>query len=120
MTNLTNDDEEFGSSNNRRGEAKRGPVTKRLRTNWAPRVTIDENGDKEGFRDFEHEHEQSPVQSMKENGVDYWHVDRNEDPRVRVLENDGVESESQEWRKSDGVRSWLYELGLSRLEWINR
>ena len=77
-------------------------------------MTIDENGDKEGFRDFEHEHEQSPVQSMKENGVDYWHVDRNEDPRVRVLENDGVESESQEWRKSDGVRSWLYELGLSR------
>ena len=47
-------------------------------------------------------------------------MDRNEDPRVRVLENDGVESESQEWRKSDGVRSWLYELGLSRLEWINR
>ncbi|KAG4947044.1 hypothetical protein JHK87_043051 [Glycine soja] len=57
---------------------------------------------------------------MKENGVDYWHVDRNEDLRVRVLENDDVESESQEWRKSDGVRSWLYELGLSRSEWINR
>nr|WBY50562.1 hypothetical protein [Glycine max] len=114
VTNLANGGEEFGNSNSRRGKAKRGPATKRLRTNWAPRATIDENGDEEGFRDFEHEHEQSPVHSMEENGVDYWHVDRNEDPRVRVSENDGVESESQERRKSDGVRSWLYELGLSR------
>ncbi|XP_020219756.1 uncharacterized protein LOC109802767, partial [Cajanus cajan] len=115
-----NGGEEFGN-NNRRGKAKRGgPTTKRLRSNWIPRATIDENGDEEGFRDFEHEHEhehghdQSPVHSVEENGVDYWHVDRNEDPRVRVSDNEGVESESQERRKSEGVRSWLFELGLSR------
>ncbi|RDX93653.1 hypothetical protein CR513_24049, partial [Mucuna pruriens] len=114
VTNLTNGGEEFGNIN-RRGKAKRGgPTTKRLRSNWVPRATIDENGDEEGFRDFDHEHDQSPVHSVEENGVDYWHVDRNDDPRVRVSENDGVESESRERRKSEGVRSWLFELGLSR------
>ncbi|KAK7340801.1 hypothetical protein VNO77_21514 [Canavalia gladiata] len=110
VTNLANGGEDFGS-NNRRGKAKRGPATKRLRSNWAPRTAIDENGD-EGFRDFDQD--QSPVHSVEENGVDYWHADRNDDHRVRVSENDGVESESRERRKSEGVRSWLFELGLSR------
>ncbi|KAL2329688.1 hypothetical protein Fmac_017269 [Flemingia macrophylla] len=118
VTSLNGGGEEFVNSN-RRGKAKRGgSATKRLRSNWTLRATIDENGGEEGFRDFEHEHErghdQSPVQSMEENGVDYYHVDRNEDPRVRVSDNDGVESESRERRKSEGVRSWLFELGLSR------
>ncbi|BAT83123.1 hypothetical protein LR48_Vigan03g008600 [Vigna angularis] len=117
VTNLANGGEEFGSTNNRRGKAKRGgPTAKRLRSNWTPRATMDENGEEEGFRDFEHdlEQDQSPVHSVEDNGVDYWHVDRSEDPRVRVSDNDGVESESRERRKSDGVRSWLFELGLSR------
>ncbi|KOM49176.1 hypothetical protein LR48_Vigan08g000300 [Vigna angularis] len=77
---------------------------------------MDENGKEEGFRDFEHELEQdqSLVHSVEDNGVDYWHGDRSEDPRVRVSNNDGVESKSQERRKSNGVRSWLFEIGLSR------
>ncbi|XP_061364815.1 uncharacterized protein LOC133308217 [Gastrolobium bilobum] len=112
LTNLANGGEEFGNNNNRRGKAKRGSTTKRLRSNWAPR-TIDENGD-EGFRDLDHDHDQSPVHSVEENGVDYWHMDRHDDNRVRVSENDGVESESRERRKNEGVRSWLVELGLSR------
>lgn len=121
VTNINGGDEFGNNNNNRRGKAKRGgPATKRLRSSWIQRA-IDENGDEEGFRDFEHEHEnehendQSLVHSVEENGMDYWHhVDRNEDARVRVSETDGVESESQERRKNVGVRSWLFELGLSR------
>ncbi|XP_027352704.1 ankyrin repeat and SAM domain-containing protein 6-like [Abrus precatorius] len=110
VTNIANGGEEF-RMNNRRGKGKRGPSTKRLRSSWTPRTTMDENGD-EGFRDFDED--QSPVHSVEENGVDYWHIDRNDDHRVRVSENDGVESESRERRRSEGVRSWLFELGLSR------
>ncbi|XP_047173206.1 uncharacterized protein LOC124841070 [Vigna umbellata] len=74
-----------------------------------------ENGEEE-FRDFEHELNKIRFRwhSVEDNGVDYWHGDRSEDPRVRVSNNDGVESKSQERRKSNGVRSWLFELGLSR------
>ncbi|KAJ1443080.1 Sterile alpha motif domain [Sesbania bispinosa] len=114
VTNLANGGEEFGNNNNiRRGKAKRGSATKRLRSDWASR-TIDENGDKGlGFRDFDHDQDHnSPVHSVEENGFDCWQVDRNdENNRVRVSEN---ESESRERRKNEGVRSWLFELGLSR------
>lgn len=119
VTNLTNGGEEFGNNhNNRRGKAKRGS-TKRLRSDCAPR-TIDSNGN-EKFRDFDQNNDNnldhdrnSPVQSLDENGHDYWQVDRNDDHRVRVSENEGFESESRERRKNEGVRYWLFELGLSR------
>ncbi|XP_057436317.1 uncharacterized protein LOC130728768 [Lotus japonicus] len=101
-TNPVNGGEEFGNSNSRRGKAKRGSTTKRLRSEFASR-TIDEN--------FDDDHA-SPVHSVEENGLDCWNVDRSEDHRVRV--SDGVESESRERRKNEGVRSWLFELGLSR------
>lgn len=73
-----------------------------MRSEFASR-TIDEN--------FDDDHA-SPVHSVEENGLDCWNVDRSEDHRVRV--SDGVESESRERRKNEGVRSWLFELGLSR------
>ncbi|WVZ02437.1 hypothetical protein V8G54_023243 [Vigna mungo] len=77
---------------------------------------MDENSEEEGFRDFKHKLEQDQilVHSVEDNSVNYWNVDRSEDPRVRVSDNDDVESELRKQRKSDGVSSWLYELGLSR------
>lgn len=111
VTNLANGGEEFGSQSNRRGKARRGSTAKRLRSDWGPRTT-DENGS-ERFRDLDHDRS-SPVQSVEENGNDYWHMDRNDDHRVRVSDNDGVESESRDRGKNEGVRSWLFELGLSR------
>ncbi|XP_004492030.1 uncharacterized protein [Cicer arietinum] len=117
VTNLVNGDEDFAIQ--RRGKAKRGTTTKRLRSDWTPRK-INENGS-ERFRDFDHDHDQnheddrnSPAHSIDENENNYWQIDRNNDNRVRVSENEGVESESRERRKNEGVRSWLFDLGLSR------
>lgn len=89
-----------------------------MRSNHAPTAKDDDDGD-EGFRDFDLDH--SPVHLVEENGIDYWRVgnhsnhDHCRDDRVRVSE-EGVESESREWRRNgcEGVRSWLFELGLSR------
>lgn len=122
LTNLANGGEEsngISEFTNRRGKSKRrgSSTTKRLRSNHAP-TERDDYGD-EGFRDFDHDH--SPVHSVEENGIDYWRIgnqsdhDHCRDDRARVSE-EGVESESREWRRNscEGVRSWLFELGLSR------
>ncbi|GAU14129.1 hypothetical protein TSUD_169550 [Trifolium subterraneum] len=112
VTNLANGGDNSG--NQRRGKAKRGS-TKRLRSDHAPKP-IDENGI-EKFKNFDHDHDHnrnSHTHSVDENGNDYWHVDQYNDDRVRVLENEFVESESREQRKNEGVLSWLFELGLSR------
>ncbi|KAK7273157.1 hypothetical protein RIF29_14205 [Crotalaria pallida] len=118
----------------RRGKAKRGSTAmKRLRSNNAPRtatitddVAVVDDGD-EGFRDFNHE--ESPVNSVQENGVDYWNSgqhdhhgrddedDDDDDDGARALDNVVESSDSREWMRKkscEGVRTWLCDLGLSR------
>jgi len=115
VSNLANggdvdgDGDDFG--NNPRNKPKRGS-TKRLRSNHASKP-IDENGSKR-FKNFDHDHNpNSHTYSVDEN--DFMQMDRNNDNRVRVWENEGgVESESRERRKNEGVWSWLFDLGLSR------
>lgn len=115
VSNLVNgvdgdDGDDFG--NNPRNKAKRGS-TKRLRSNHASKP-IDENGSKR-FKNFDHDHNPNGhTYSVDEN--DFMQMDRNDDNRLRVWENDvgGVESESRERRKNEGVWSWLFDLGLSR------
>jgi hypothetical protein len=111
-TNLANGGDDSG--NQRRGKAKRSS-TKRLRSDHGPKP-IDENGI-ERFKNFDNNHDHnrnSHTHSVDVNGNDYWHVDPYNDDRIRVLENEGLESESREQRKNEGVLSWLFELGLSR------
>uniref|UniRef100_F6GT11 SAM domain-containing protein n=1 Tax=Vitis vinifera TaxID=29760 RepID=F6GT11_VITVI len=104
---------------------KRGPATKRVRSNWVSKV--DEGGGggggggggegdekfsggedvDDGFRDFENEDsdsplkEQSPIHSLENMAVDHGN-DR------EVLGRGRCQS------REDGVRDWLNELGLGR------
>ncbi|KAI4336525.1 hypothetical protein L6164_015041 [Bauhinia variegata] len=123
---------EFGF---RKTKSKRGTATRRVRSNWVSRVDDGaegysrEDGD-EGFRDFDPDSDsplkdQSPVNSVDDVALDSWHGQRRSIARHRVSEtreNDAIdfdnlpESDSRERRygTSEGVRSWLIELGLSR------
>ncbi|KAI4343440.1 hypothetical protein L6164_010788 [Bauhinia variegata] len=123
---------EFGF---RKTKSKRGTTTKRLRSNWVSRVDDEaegysrEDGD-EGFRDFDPDSDsllkdQSPVHSVDDVQLDLWHGQRRPIARHRVAEtreNDGIEldnlpesdSKDRKFGNSEGVRSWLIELGLSR------
>ncbi|KDP23278.1 hypothetical protein JCGZ_23111 [Jatropha curcas] len=123
---------EFGH----RKKAKRA-TTKRVRSNWTSKVEEGvadgdsrDDGD-EGFRDFDQDSdsplkEQSPVHSMDNVALDMWHGHRKTGTgRVRVSEsreNDTMEmdnlpdsdSRDRKCSTSEGVRTWLIELGLSR------
>ncbi|OIW07315.1 hypothetical protein TanjilG_11949 [Lupinus angustifolius] len=119
LTNIANGFEESNGISefaNRRGKAKRGSTsTKRLRTNQAPKTTIDDvdDGD-EGLRDFNND--QSPVNSVQQNVHDHRDDDEDDD-HGRDLEDDVESSDSREWKsnkKCEFVRSWLMELGLSK------
>ncbi|KAJ9180452.1 hypothetical protein P3X46_008692 [Hevea brasiliensis] len=123
---------EFGH----RKKAKR-VTTKRVRSNWISKVEEGgaeedsrEDGD-EGFRDFDQDSdsplkEQSPVDSLDNVALDMWHRHRRTGtgrPRVsESRENDALEmdnflesdSRDRNCSTSEGVRTWLIELGLSR------
>lgn len=151
LTNLVNggdshDTQEPQEERNQNGEgnlefanrkkAKRGS-TKRVRSNWVTRIDEGaaaegdsrEDGNNEGFRDFDPDSDSplkdhSPVHSVDNVELDLWHgVRRQGWARVsESRENDAVdlenypESDSRDRRcgTSEGVRSWLIELGLSR------
>ncbi|KAG6653832.1 hypothetical protein CIPAW_05G103300 [Carya illinoinensis] len=120
-----------------RKKAKRG-ATKRARSTWVSRVeegaaaegdSREDGNHNEGFRDFDPDSdsqlkEHSPVHSVDNVVLDSWHGVRRQG-RARVSEsreNDAVdldnfpESDSRDRKcgTSEGVRSWLIELGLSR------
>ncbi|KAJ9186131.1 hypothetical protein P3X46_005666 [Hevea brasiliensis] len=119
-----------------RKKAKRA-TTKRVRSNWTSNVEgggaegdSREDGD-EGFRDFDQDSdsllkEQSPVHSVDNVVLDMWHGHRRTGtgrPRVsESRENDAMEMENhpesdsrdRNCGTSEGVRTWLIELGLSR------
>lgn len=123
---------EFGH----RKKAKRA-TTRRMRSNWTSKVEEGgaegdsrEDGD-EGFREFDQDldsplKEQSPVDSMDNFALDMWHGHRRTGTgRHRVSEgreNDAMEMENlpesdsrdRNCSTSEGVRTWLIELGLSR------
>ena len=114
-----------------RKKAKRGSVAKRVRSNWVSKIdeSAGPEGDSredEGFRDFFDPDsdsplkEHSPVHSVDNVALDIWHNRRQSRPRVSE-ENDAElenypESDSRDRRceTSEGVRSWLIDLGLSR------
>ncbi|XP_065854189.1 uncharacterized protein [Euphorbia lathyris] len=123
---------EFGH----RRKARRA-TTKRVRSNWISKV--EEGGvegdsreeGEEGFRDFDQESDshlknQSPVHSTDNAALDMWQGHRRSSvTRARVsgsrdddaIEMDNLpESDSRERKcsTSEGVRTWLIELGLSR------
>ncbi|XP_038692237.1 uncharacterized protein LOC119990414 [Tripterygium wilfordii] len=122
---------EFG---HRTAKAKRG-TTKRVRSNWiSSRVDEAEGnsrevGDEE-FRDFAPDSEDplkdpSPVHSADNVALDMWQSVPRRPSRTRVSESrekDAVEmdnlletdSRDQKCGNSEGVRTWLIELGLSR------
>lgn len=119
---------EFGH----RRKAKRG-TTKRVRSNWISKVEEGDSRDDgdEGFRDFDqesdsHMNNQSPVHSTDNAALDMWQGQRRSSvARARVSrsrDDDAIEidtlpeSDSRERKCSttEGVRSWLIELGLSR------
>ncbi|KAJ8773547.1 hypothetical protein K2173_005793 [Erythroxylum novogranatense] len=97
-----------------RKKAKRG-TTKRVRSNWI--LKVDEGGGdsredgEEGFRDSDSpSKDPSPVHS-----VDYWNGQRIAgSSRVRESRENEMESRDRKCSTSDGVRTWLIELGLSR------
>ncbi|GFY91503.1 sterile alpha motif (SAM) domain-containing protein [Actinidia rufa] len=145
----TEENLDFG---NRKPKSKR-PATKRVRTNWAVSTKVDNGveGDSrednnENFRDFEPEgsdsplQEQSPLQSIDNVALDFWHGNRRSG-RARVSESrdreqdDGLPESNSRDRKcgtsrerncgsgsemgrdrflDDGVRNWLIGLGLGR------
>ncbi|EEF50100.1 conserved hypothetical protein [Ricinus communis] len=112
------------------GQRKKAKRAKRVRSNWIA-SRVDEGGDSredgdEGFRDFDQDSEQqSPLHS---NDNIMWHGHKRTGMgtgtgRVRVSENDGMEmdyypeksdSRDRKCSTSEGVRTWLIELGLSR------
>ncbi|XP_044491385.1 uncharacterized protein LOC123215387 isoform X2 [Mangifera indica] len=115
----------------RKVKSKRAPTTKRARTNWISRIDQGAEGDsredgEETFRDFDHNSDsplkdQSPVHSVDNVAMDFWPGHRRGAPgsapgRTRV--SDSRENERTEYDNypgmSDGVRSFLIELGLSR------
>ncbi|XP_015902272.2 uncharacterized protein LOC107435228 [Ziziphus jujuba] len=118
---------------NRNVKAKRGTVTKRVRSNWISNSNskLDDGGAEgdsredvdEGFRDFDPDSDSplkdpSPVHSVDNAAVDLWNGHRRSGSRARVLEsreNDAVELDNimLDYNCS-GVRSWLIDLGLSR------
>lgn len=128
-----------GDNNNlefthRRAKSRRAATAKRARTNWTSRIDegadIDsrEEGD-ETFREFGPDSDsplkdQSPVHSVDNVAVDFWPGHRRPGAgisRARVSEsreNEGVDFdinfESDRGGTSDGVRTFLIELGLSR------
>ncbi|XP_041014329.1 protein bicaudal C homolog 1-A-like [Juglans microcarpa x Juglans regia] len=120
-----------------RKKAKRG-ATKRARSNWVTRIedgavaegdSREDGNQNEGFRDFDpdsdsQQKDHSPVHSVDKVELDLWHGFRRQG-RARASEsreNDAVEldnfpeSDSRDRKcvTSEGVRSWLFELGLSR------
>lgn len=125
---------EFGI---RKAKAKRATTTKRVRSSWVTASRVDDGaeGDSrededEGFRDFDLDpsspiKEHSPIHSVDNIELDLWHGRRRPTGRNMVSEtreNDDMEfdnlpeSDLKERRcgTSEGVRSWLIELGLSR------
>ncbi|XP_038712826.1 uncharacterized protein LOC120006808 [Tripterygium wilfordii] len=122
---------EFG---HQKAKAKRG-TTKRVRSSWiSSRVDEAEGNSREegdeGFRDFAPDSESpledpSPVHSADNMALDMWQSVPRRPGRTRVSEsreNDAVEmhilhetdSRDQKCGTSEGVRTWLTELGLSR------
>lgn len=120
---------EFG---NRNIKAKRGSVTKRVRSNWISNSTskVEEGGAEgdsredvdEGFRDFDPEldsplKDPSPVHSVDNATVDLWNGYGRSGGWARVMEsreNDAAELDNMPDYNYSGVRAWLIELGLSR------
>ncbi|KAF7839092.1 transcription initiation factor TFIID subunit 11-like [Senna tora] len=124
----------------RKAKAKRGTATKRVRSSWvtASRVVegaeVDSREDEdEGFRDFDPDpnsplKDPSPVHSVDNVELGSWQGQRRPTGRHVVSEtreDDDVEfdqlpeSDLRDLRDrkcgtSEGVRSWLVELGLSR------
>ncbi|KAJ7957492.1 protein bicaudal C-like 1-A-like [Quillaja saponaria] len=123
---------EFG---NRKAKAKRATTTKRVRSNWVLRGDDGTEGDSredgdEEFRDLSPDSDSplkdhSPLHTVDNVALDLWHGYRRPIGKNRVLgsrENDAAEfdnvpesdSRYRKCRTSEGVRSWLIELGLSR------
>ncbi|XP_052204279.1 uncharacterized protein LOC127809490 [Diospyros lotus] len=130
----TEDNLDFG---HRKPKPKR-PTAKRVRTNWTVAAKVDNGGEGESreenkeFRDFEPEgsespmKEQSPIQSIDNVALDFWHGHRRTArARVSMSRDDGLpesDSRDRKWAASgdrnfgsdNGVRNWLIGLGLSR------
>lgn len=103
-----------------------------MRSNWIPRhdgcLDPEISGDdrEEGFRDFDPDSEselkdQSPIHSADNVALYSWQRRAGSGPsRARVSDNDAIEMDTPESDNdrrcgtSEGVRSWLIELGLSR------
>ncbi|KAL9424294.1 hypothetical protein AB3S75_036225 [Citrus x aurantiifolia] len=117
----------------KRVKAKRATTAKRARTNWISK--IDEGADRdsredgdETFRDREFDHDsdsllkdQSPVHSVDNVALDFWPGQRrlgSSSVPARARASESRENENNEFDNnvgtSDGVRTWLIELGLSR------
>ncbi|GKU96238.1 hypothetical protein SLEP1_g9494 [Rubroshorea leprosula] len=115
----------------RKAKARRGTM-KRVRSNWIPRhddgaENSREEGE-EGFRDFDPDsdsplRDQSPLHSTDNvAAIDTWHRRPGSRPgRARVSDNNAMEMDNlpesdndRRCGRSEGVRTWLIELGLSR------
>ncbi|KAF7839093.1 transcription initiation factor TFIID subunit 11-like [Senna tora] len=121
----------------RKAKAKRGTATKRVRSSWVTASRVDEGaeGDSrededEGFRDFDPDpnrplKDSSPVHSVDNIELGSWQGQRRATGQHVVsetredddMEFDHLPESDLKDRKlgtSEGVRSWLIELGLSR------
>ncbi|GAY36821.1 hypothetical protein CUMW_024790 [Citrus unshiu] len=117
----------------KRVKAKRATTAKRARTNWISKIDEGADGDSredgdETFRDREFDHDsdsllkdQSPVHSVDNVALDFWPGQRrlgSSSVLARARASESRENENNEFDNnvgtSDGVRTWLIELGLSR------
>ncbi|XP_050220810.1 uncharacterized protein LOC126671135 [Mercurialis annua] len=129
LTNLVNGNDSFENQetdgNNQNGDVilefghrKKAKRAKRVRSNWISTKADDDNNSREdedeGFRDFDQDsdsqllkdQQQSPVHSNDNNVT--WHGHRTSG-MGREMDN-----YPEKCSTSEGVRTWLIELGLSR------
>ncbi|KAK2974006.1 hypothetical protein RJ640_026724 [Escallonia rubra] len=96
-------------------KSKRGPTTKRIRSNWASNADVDDDG----FRGFEYEGSESPLKDPSPSPIQS--LDRGEGREEQQdwgADLDGPsDTDARNWNNGperDGVRVWLNQLGLGR------
>lgn len=125
------DDVTIGSWKIRNLNSKKGPVTKKMRSGWTPKVNDSEKDDKMQSVDLENNENSghSPIHShdndKSNDNVNMGTVDS--DRRIdnvnrrkrgtRVSEDDPTDTEAREWNRAserNGVKVWLNQLGLGQ------